>query len=54
MFDRLKEADLKLKPWKCSPFQSWVKFLGSIVSADSIEPDLEKVQAVAEWPCPQN
>jgi len=54
VFVHLKEADLKLKPGKCSLFQSRVRFLGSIASADGIEPDPEKVQAVAEWPRPQN
>jgi len=31
-----------------------LQFLGSIVSSDGIEPDPEKVQAVADWPRPQN
>jgi len=54
VFDRLVAADLKLKPSKCSLFQRKVKFLRSIVSGEGIEPDPEKVQAVADWPCPQN
>jgi len=54
VFDRLVDADLKLKPSKCSLFQRKVKVLGSIVSGEGIEPDPEKVQAVAEWPHPQN
>jgi len=53
VFDRLVDADLKLKPSKCSLFQRKVKFLGSIVSGEGIEPDPEKVH-VAEWPRPQN
>jgi len=47
-------ADLKLKPSKHSLFQCKVKFLGSIISGEGIEPDPEKVQAVADWPRPQN
>ena len=54
VLNRLKEANLKLKPNKCFLFQRRVKFLGSIISADGIEPDPEKVQAVAEWPRPRN
>ena len=54
VFDCLKEADLKLKPAKCSLFRSRVKFLGSIVLADGIKPNSEKVQAVAEWLRPQS
>jgi len=44
VLDRLVEADLKLKPSKCSLFQKRVKFLGSIVSGEGIEPDPEKVR----------
>jgi len=54
VFDRLEEADLKLKPSKCSVLQERVKFLGSVVTANGIEPDPDKVQAVANWPRPQN
>ena len=54
VFDRLVDADLKLKPSKCSSFQRKVKFLGSIVSGEGTEPDPEKVQAVAGWLRPQN
>lgn len=45
---------MKLKPEKCSLFQSRVKFLGSIVSADDVKLDPEKVQLVTEWLRPQN
>jgi len=54
VFDRLMAADLRLKPSKCALIQRRVKFLGSIVSGDGIEPDPEKVQAVTDWPRPQN
>jgi len=54
VFDRLVQAGLKLKPSKCALFQRRVKFLGSIMSGEGIEPDPEKVQAVAQWPTPQN
>jgi len=50
VFDRLVATGLKLKPSKCALFQKRVKFLGSIVSDAGIEPDPEKVQAVAQWP----
>ena len=38
VFDGLVDADLKLKSSKCSLFQRKVKFLGSIVSGEGIEP----------------
>ena len=52
VFDRLRTTGLKLKPAKCHLFQTRVKFLGSVVSESGIEPDPEKVKAVAEWPIP--
>jgi len=54
VFDRLRKANLKLKPTKCQLFQTGVKFLGSAVSEAGIEPDPEKVEAVASWPRPKN
>ena len=52
VFDSLVQAGLKLKPSKCAFFQKKVKFLGSVVSSEGIEPDPEKVQAVAQWQTP--
>lgn len=49
---RLKEAELLLKPEKCQFFQKKVKFLGFILSAQGIQMDASKVQAVQEWPTP--
>jgi len=42
VFHRLVAAGLKLKPSKCALFQKRVKFLGSIVSGEGIEPDPER------------
>ena len=50
----MKSANLKLKPSKCKLFQLKVKFLGSIVSANGIEPDPDKLKAIDEWPVPKN
>ena len=54
VFGRLRSANLKLKPSKCKLFQLKVKFLGSIVSANGIEPDPDKLKAIDEWPVPKN
>ncbi len=52
IFDRLKQAKLKLKPKKCKLLQTKVKYLGHIVSKDGVETDPDKVKAVKEWPRP--
>ena len=44
VFARLHSANLKLKPSKCHLFQEKVKFLGSVISEQGIEPDPEKLQ----------
>ena len=54
VFERLRKANLKLKPEKCRLFQRKVHFLGHVVSATGVEPDQKKVQAVVEWPTPRN
>lgn len=52
VFERLKKAQLKLKPSKCKLFQHRISFLGHVVSEKGIEPDPEKVQTVKDWPTP--
>ena len=54
VFQRLRWANLKLKPSKCKLFQLKVKFLGSVVSEKGIEPDPDKLTAISEWPVPEN
>ncbi|KAL6469078.1 hypothetical protein MHYP_G00226020 [Metynnis hypsauchen] len=52
VFDRLLQANLKLKPSKCCLFRRQVAYLGHIVSAQGIATDPEKVQKVQQWPEP--
>ena len=54
VFQRLIEANLKLKPSKCLFFQKSVKFLGHIVSEKGIQTDPEKTEAIQNWPRPKN
>ena len=43
VFERLREAKLKLKPSKCVFFQKSVRFLGHVVSEEGIDTDPEKI-----------
>jgi len=52
VLQRLREAKLYAKPSKCRLFKNRVDFLGFILSADGIEPNPTKVQAIAKWPSP--
>jgi RNase H-like domain found in reverse transcriptase/Reverse transcriptase (RNA-dependent DNA polymerase) len=54
VFDRLRAANLKLKPSKCRLLQREVVFLGHLVSSEGIAPDPSKVEAVTNWPRPVN
>ena len=44
MFDRLRKADLKLKPSKCVLFAPEV--LGSVVSSAGVAPEPDKIKVV--------
>ncbi|PIK60135.1 Retrovirus-related Pol polyprotein from transposon [Apostichopus japonicus] len=52
VFQRLREAKLKLNPKKCNLFRREVNYLGHVVSSEGIAPDPEKVRCVLEWPTP--
>ena len=49
VFERLREAGLKLKPQKCAFLQGKVSFLGHVVSAVGINTDPEKTSAILDW-----
>ncbi|MCG8045657.1 MAG: reverse transcriptase domain-containing protein, partial [Candidatus Thiodiazotropha endolucinida] len=53
ILERLKEANLKLNPKKCSLLCTKVAFLGHEVSSQGIATDPAKIRAVREWPQPR-
>ena len=53
VFERFREFNLKLKPSKCSFFQSEIMYLAHHVSWRGILPSQENVQAVQEFPMPE-
>lgn len=54
VFDRLRLANLKLKPSKCKFACPQVTYLGHVVSPEGIAPDANKISAVKEFPRPHN
>ena len=51
-FQKLRDANLKLKVQKCSFCQESVQFLGHIVSSKGLAADPAKIQRVVDWPIP--
>ena len=54
VFQKLKEAGLKLKPSKCDLFKKSISYLGHIVSEEGVQTDPKKIAAVLAWPRPHN
>ena len=53
VFQRLRDAGLKLKSAKCDFCSLQVEFLGHIVSIDGVRTDPSKTEKVAQWPVPK-
>ena len=53
VFKRVREANLKISPVKCSLFQTKLVFVGGGVSAEGIHTDPAKIAAVEKYPVPQ-
>ena len=54
VFHRVQQAGMKLKPSKCYLFQQEIKYLGHVVTCEGIEPDPDKIKAVAKLVPPDN
>ncbi|MEL6816551.1 MAG: reverse transcriptase domain-containing protein, partial [Cyanobacteria bacterium J06598_3] len=52
VFGRIRQANLKLKPQKCSLARRQVVFLGHQISADGVQPDPRNIEKVLNWPMP--
>ena len=53
VFQKLRQANLKLKPKKCVLFQKSVLYLGHVVSREGIATDPEKIRVIQEWETPK-
>ena len=54
VFQRLREAHLKLNPEKCQLFQKEVRYLGHIVLPSGVTTDPEKLEAIKSWSRPND
>ena len=52
VFQKIREAGMKLSPKKCRFFQREIKCLGHVVSVEGISCDPSKTAAVSTWPVP--
>ena len=52
VFNRLRDANLTLKPSKCEFAVIEVKYLGHIISKEGIKADPEKTEAISTFPVP--
>ena len=52
VFDRLRKADLRLKPTKCLFLCEEVPYLGYVISKHGIRPDPSKTDKVRQFPTP--
>ena len=54
VLQKLEEAGLKLKPYKCELFQWQIAYLGHMISAQGVATDECKIKAIKIWPMPTN
>lgn len=52
VFNRFRQAGLKLKPSKCFLLRPRVPYLGHVISAEGVNTDPAKIEAVKQWPVP--
>jgi len=54
IFKQLDKADFKIQPDKCVFRTDMVEYLGHVCTASGIRPDPSKIQAIQQYPVPQN
>ena len=53
VFDRLVEANFKLKLEKCQFLKKELKYLGHLITGDGVKPNPDKIDAIRRYPIPQ-
>ena len=54
IFDRLRQAGLKLKLQKCDFFKKHIQYLGHLISDEGIQPLPEKLESISKVSVPTN
>ena len=54
VFEKLRKAELKLRPSKCEFFKQELTYFGHIIFKNGIQTDSKKVEAICKWPVPTN
>ena len=54
VFQKLKDAGLKLKPSKCNLFKKSISYLGHVVSEEGVQTDPKNIESVKKWKKPHN
>ena len=54
VLDRIRDAELKLKPAKCKLFCKQVLYLGQVIVPAGVFHDPAKLRVLADWPLPTN
>ena len=54
VFERLKKANLKLKPAKCHFIRQSLNYLGHKITPSGLEPNPQQIEAVQRFPVPEN
>jgi len=52
--ERLRKANLRLQPDKCEFLRKEVNYLGHVIGEDGVRPDPKKIEAIENFPRPQN
>ena len=53
VFDRLRDANLKIQVDKCEFLQREVAYLGHIITPDGVKPNPDKISAILNFPIPK-
>lgn len=53
VFQKLREANLKIQPDKCEFMCKEVAFLGHVISTEGVRPNPDKIKAIKNYPIPK-